>query len=195
MLNRSGFSRTTSKATGFLDRQEGIGRMPIKVVKHGNSTTLGTLVFAVLLLTLLAGSTDALSETHALGVGNSAAEHQAEYLRALANLRGTPYSELQCSSYICAAKKHANCTAQQMWENCNGTMELQQEVTSFSSLDESQMRAGDVVAFGGVHVAVYVGNGHYMDATPERGVNEMTLPVNPSDPWYRGRVRILRWKY
>ena len=168
--------------------------MPIKAMKQGNSTTLGTLIFAVLLLTLLAGSTGALSETHAVGLGNSTADHQAEYLRELGELRGTPYSELQCASYICAAKKHTTCTAQQMWDGCNGAMELQQEARNFSGLDESRMEAGDVVAFGGVHVAVYLGNGQYMDATPERGVHEMALPVNASDPWYRGAVRILRWK-
>jgi cell wall-associated NlpC family hydrolase len=158
------------------------------------STTLGTLVFAVLLLTLLAGSTGLMSETHALGVGNSAAEHQAQYLQALNDLRGTPYSELQCSSYICAAKKHRSCSATQFWEGCQGAMELEQQVPDFSKLDLSRLEAGDVVAFGGVHVGVYVGNGHWMDATPERGVGEMTLPLNHFDPWYSGAVRILRWK-
>jgi hypothetical protein len=163
-------------------------------LKQSRSTALGTILFAVLLLTLLAGSTGLLSETHALGVGNSAAEHQAQYLRALNDLRGTPYSELQCSSYICAAKKHSSCSAKQFWEGCGGAMEREQQVADFSKLDTSRIEAGDVVAFAGVHVAVYVGNGHWMDATPERGVAEMSLPLNSFDPWYSGAVRILRWK-
>ncbi|HKM66864.1 MAG TPA: hypothetical protein VJX70_06845 [Candidatus Acidoferrum sp.] len=163
-------------------------------LRQSRSTALGTLIFAVLLLTLLAGSTGLLSETQALGVGNSVAEHQAQYLQALSDLRGTPYSELQCSSYICAARKHQSCSAQEFWEGCRGAMELAQEVADFSKLDPARLIAGDVVAFGGVHVAVYVGHGHWMDATPERGVGEMTLPLNHFDLWYSGTVRIVRWK-
>jgi len=163
-------------------------------LKQSRSTAFGTTIFAVLLLTLLAGSTGLLSETRATGIGNGGAERQAQYLRALNDLRGTPYSELQCSSYICAANKHSSCTAKQFWEGCGGAMELVQEVADFSKLDTSRMDAGDVVAFAGVHVAVYVGNGHWMDATPERGVAEMSLPLNRFDPWYSGTVRVLRWK-
>ncbi len=162
--------------------------------KQNKAGTIGTTLTAALLLTLIAGSSGLWNETRALARGNNAANSRAKYVRRLTELSGTSYLELQCSAYICAAKQHAKCTAAEIWEGCRGAMEIQQEAKNFSSVDESNLQPGDVVVFNGIHVGAYVGNGVWMDATPERGVGEVKLPVNEFDPWYRGTVRILRWK-
>lgn len=47
---------------------------------------------------------------------------------------------------------------------------------------------------GGVQAAVYLGNARWMDAAPDRGVGEMTLPLSPFDPRYGGAIRIPRRK-
>ncbi len=161
--------------------------------KQNKARTIWTTLVGALLLTLVAGSSGLWNETHAFARGNNAANSRAEYVRRLAELNGTSYLELQCSTYICAAKKHEKCTAAEIWEGCGGAMEIVQEAANFASVKESSLKPGDVVVFNGVHVAAYVGNGVWMDATPERGVGEMKLPVNEFDPWYRGTVRILRW--
>jgi hypothetical protein len=101
--------------------------------------------------------------------------------------------ELSCSSYICLAKKHTKCTAKEMWEGCGGAMETVQEVANFADVDATQLHAGDVADFHGIHVAMYVGDGVWMDSIPERGVGRMTVPVNWADLWYSGRIKVLRW--
>ena len=155
---------------------------------------IGTTVAAAILLTLMAGSTGLWKEAHASARGNNAANKRAAYTLRLMELRGTPYLELPCSTYICAAKKHDNCTAAEIWEGCRGAMEIEQEADDFASVDESELKPGDVAVFNAVHVGAYIGNGVWMDAVPERGVGRIELPVNQYDPWYRGHVRIMRWK-
>jgi len=169
---------------GFKDRRQ----------KPNKTRTIWTTVVAAIFLTLVAGSSGLWNETHASARGNNAANNRAEYVQRLIELSGSPYLELQCSTYICVAKRHEKCTAAEIWEGCRGAMEIAQEAKDFASLDENKLQSGDVVVFNGIHVGAYVGNGVWMDATPERGVAELKLPTNPFDPWYRGMVRILRWK-
>lgn len=161
---------------------------------QNRARAIGKVWIAATLLTLVAGSSGLWNETHALARGNTAANNRAEYVRRLMELSGTPYMELQCSTYICAAKMHDKCSAAEIWEGCRGAMEVQQEVNTFTGVEDDLLQPGDVAVFNGVHVAAYVGNGIWMDATPEHGVSPLKLPVNQSDPWYRGTVRIMRWK-
>lgn len=115
------------------------------------------------------------------------------YLERLLSFEGRSYSALNCSGYICYAKHHAQCRAAEMWTGCSGDLLVVQEVSSFRGLRLSSLRACDVIDFGGIHVAAYLGSGEFMDSTPERGVARFTAP-NLSDSWYSGHVRVLRWR-
>jgi hypothetical protein len=156
-------------------------------------TGLGSILMVAGMVTLVAGAVPKLHGAHGYASGSVVGGGRTEYVTRLRAMEGTPYLEAPCSTYICAAKQHEKCSAQQMWESCGGALEVEQEVESFASVDVAQLLAGDVVNFRGVHVAVYVGDGTWMDSIPERGVGRMATPVNSVDPWYSGPVRILRW--
>jgi hypothetical protein len=114
------------------------------------------------------------------------------YLDRLEEMRGTSYADANCSGYICQAKRHAPCSAQQFWNGCGGDLTVVQQVESLSKLDRNSLHAGDVLDFHGVHVAVYMGGGEIMDSVPERGVGTVSQPKS-NDIWYAGNVRVLRW--
>jgi hypothetical protein len=119
---------------------------------------------------------------------------QREYVSRLLAMEGTPYLRAPCSTFICQAKRHPRCSAAEMWLGCAGELTIEQEAVSFASVNASELQPGDVVSFHGVHLAVYVGGGVWMDSIPERGVGRLTTPPNPMDLWYSGRVKILRWR-
>jgi cell wall-associated NlpC family hydrolase len=116
---------------------------------------------------------------------------KSDYVTRLESLRGTKYSTVSCSQFICIAKRHAQCSALKMWNGCADDLEVVQQVESLAKVNRQSLRAGDVLDFRGVHVAVYVGNGEIMDSVPERGVGTVS---DTSDSWYSGKVRILRWR-
>jgi hypothetical protein len=124
---------------------------------------------------------------------SAADDPQRAYVARLMAMANTPYLSAPCSNFICQAKKRAQCYAADMWSGCKGEMTIEQEAENFNSIDTTQLRAGDIVNFHGIHVAAYLGNGLWMDSVPERGVGQMQTPPNPADPWYSGKVRILRW--
>jgi len=67
-----------------------------------------------------------------------------------------------------------------------------EDLSSWQQLDRSKLLKGDVIAFNGMHVAAYVGDGHFMDSDPiHEGVGPMKY--HPNDPWFTGRVKVLRW--
>jgi len=116
-----------------------------------------------------------------------------DYVSSLRSFEGSSYSQVTCSALITKAKRHAPCSAADIWTGCDGDLAVIQKATSLSAVNKAKLRAGDVVDFGGIHVAAYIGDGSFIDSTPERGVAKFDA-VNPHDPWYSGKVRILRWR-
>lgn len=120
-----------------------------------------------------------------------------DYLSTLHDLRGTSYWTLQCSTYITTAKHFGrHCGAAEFWKNgCGGALATVAEVPSLAAVPVDSLQPGDVLAFHGVHVAAYVGNGHFMDSDPtHNGVGDMTPNAIKNDGWFTGKVKILRWK-
>jgi hypothetical protein len=117
------------------------------------------------------------------------------YLEAVVDLNGTDYWKLNCSEYICAAKHHPNCSAESFWQDgCGGDLAVVQDVTSFGAVDTSKLIPGDIVAFHGVHVGVFVGNGIWMDSDFKHGGVGIMQPNKRRGGWFWGEVKILRWK-
>jgi hypothetical protein len=118
------------------------------------------------------------------------------YVGRLKRFAGTPYGTLNCSGFICQAHRHERCSAKQMWEACGNSLGVIQRVSDRTQIDYSKLRAGDVAAFHGVHVAAYLGDGVWMDSDPAHGgVAKFQMEkTNPRDPWFKGEIRILRWR-
>lgn len=116
-----------------------------------------------------------------------------DYVSSLRSSVGESYSDVTCSRLITKARRHAPCSARQFWDGCGGDLVVVQEVTSLSAVNKGTLHAGDVLDFGGIHVAAYLGAGEFIDSVPERGCAKIDA-VNPHDPWYTGKVRILRWR-
>ena len=118
------------------------------------------------------------------------------YVASLERLIGTPYAALNCSSYICAAHRHEDCSAKDMWNSCGSDLKVIEQIGKIGDIDYSKLVPGDVAAFHGVHVAAYIGNRTWVDSDPaHNGVGKIRLEnVSPLDPWFAGEVRILRWR-
>ena len=125
-----------------------------------------------------------------------ASQQRDDYVDRLVDLAGTPYAQLNCSAYICAAKRHAPCSALSMYWGCDGALEIVAEYADHTLIDQNLLQPGDVAAIKGIHVVAYVGGGVWMDSDVKHGgVNPINLWMEPmDDPWFSGRVRILRWK-
>jgi hypothetical protein len=130
-----------------------------------------------------------------IALGLFALSRRDDYVDRLVDLAGTPYSQLNCSAYICMAKHHASCSALSMYSGCNGALDIVAEYADHSLIDEKQLQPGDIADFNGVHVAAYTGGGVWMDSdTAHGGVGPINLWMKPlSDPWFSGHVRVLRW--
>jgi hypothetical protein len=104
------------------------------------------------------------------------------YVGRLKSMRGESYAKVSCTGYICHAKRHATISAKGMLTS-----------DAFVRIEKSEVQAGDIVDFGGVHVAVYVGqDSGWFDSTPRKGVGPMQATAG--DPWYSGVPVYLRWK-
>lgn len=103
------------------------------------------------------------------------------YVGRLQSMRGESYARVSCTEYICIAKRHTTISAKDMLTS-----------GELVRIARAEVRAGDIVDFGGVHVAANVGEGEWLDSTPRRGVG----PIHPTagDRWYSGAPVYLRWK-
>jgi hypothetical protein len=126
----------------------------------------------------------------------SSLQGEEGYVGRLERYAGTPYSVLNCSGFICAAHQHERCSAKEMWQACGNSLKVIQQVSGRDKIDYSALRAGDVAAFHGIHVAAYMGNGVWMDSDPAHGgVAKFQMEkTNSRDPWFAGEIKILRWR-
>jgi hypothetical protein len=115
------------------------------------------------------------------------------YVSHLLAFEGVPYDRVNCSQYICQAKQQPFCNSAEIYEGCHGLLEVIEQVPSFAEVDYSRLRAGDVAAFHGAHVAAYITRTTWVDSDPAHGGVGIAKP-QPGDPWFKGPVRILRWK-
>jgi len=114
-----------------------------------------------------------------------------DFVSELRAHEGDSYSDVTCSALITRSAHRGECKAAEIWNGCGGELSLVEEVPAWSELRD--LKSGDVLVVGGAHVAAYLGGGEFIDSTPERGVSRFTS-VNPNDPWYSKRVRVLRWR-
>lgn len=128
--------------------------------------------------------------------GCSRSGSDVSYVEMLKALRGTSYWTLQCSSYITEAHHFHHCGAAGFWQDgCGGALATVAVVPNVKAIPVDQLHPGDVIAFGGVHVAAYIGDGKFMDSDPMHGgVGDMTPNALPGDAWFKGQVKILRWR-
>jgi hypothetical protein len=91
-----------------------------------------------------------------------------------------PYLTLSCWRYIVRAHggPDPHCgDAAGMWDGCHGQREVVAQFGSFSLINSTVLRAGDVLNFNGRRVAAFVSDG-FMDSDPfaqRRGPNRSPL--------------------
>ncbi len=113
---------------------------------------------------------------------------------------------LNCSGFVANAKRERFLDADEMYAGGNGELLILAELPDRYAIDESTLETGDIVAFRGsgyydgrplegVHVAAFVREGVWIDSDGRRGdVREFDmLSRSDDDPWFQGKVRILRW--
>jgi len=102
---------------------------------------------------------------------------------------------LNCAGFISNAHGSSYFSPEEFYNAAPGQIELVLEFSNRSQIDESVLRPGDIAAWHGVHVAIFIKPGVWMDGDSRRGyVDSYRLQDKPaSDPWFQGRVRIVRW--
>lgn len=125
-----------------------------------------------------------------------------DYLTRLHLLQGwssVGYYAFNCSGLISSAHGSKFYSEKEMFA---GTDELKvfATVSAYTVIDESKLSPGDVAAFAGPHgngqhVAAYLGAGVWEDGDNRRGYvsTYRLLDVRSYDPWFQGRVHLLRW--
>src|ERR1700730_4478865 len=120
------------------------------------------------------------------------------------------YYGVNCSGYITNAHGSAFMESNEMYAGGNGQLRILVALPGREALVEVQgeLRPGDIAAFrgirryyfasgtpDGVHVAAYLGNDMWADGDSRRGyVAQYRLEdVSATDPWFQGRVQVLRW--
>jgi hypothetical protein len=101
------------------------------------------------------------------------------------------YLEATCGQFVCRRAHQPELLAQELWDGGNGRLQVVQVQARFEDVIVEHLVEGDVIAFHGVHVAVYT-HGDFMDSTPEQGPGRMQYRTG--DQWYAGPVRVLRWR-
>jgi hypothetical protein len=104
---------------------------------------------------------------------------------------GPRYLDENCSQFVCRRANRPTLKAQELWDGGRGQLQVVQAQPQFADVIVEHLHEGDILAFHGVHVAVYT-HGDFMDSTPERG--EGRMHYREKDSWYAGPVRVLRWK-
>jgi hypothetical protein len=117
------------------------------------------------------------------------------YIERLKDLRGTPYLTLGCARYVETARQiDWYCDAATLYSGCYGRASI---VTEFPTKHIDRSRIGrDVLVFHGIHAVAYTGE-EFIGSDPiHNDIATIDLDqTNPSDRWYGGPVRVLRWRY
>jgi hypothetical protein len=115
------------------------------------------------------------------------------------------YYGFNCAALLSNAHGERYLTEREMWAGARGKLALVAEYVDRHHVAESEIEPGDIAVFQGpttrpyigrgLHVAAYLGNGVWIDADARRGfVSKFRLADRPqSDPWFLGKVRIVRW--
>ncbi|OAI58128.1 hypothetical protein AYO49_01340 [Verrucomicrobiaceae bacterium SCGC AG-212-N21] len=88
-----------------------------------------------------------------------------------------------------------DCSADALGDGYRGYTVPITEAVSLNVLDHSQVRVGDLaIAGGGSHILAYLGDKRWIQADPTaQSVIAETAPAK--NGWFKGRVKIVRWKW
>lgn len=101
-----------------------------------------------------------------------------------------------CAGFISNAHRTQFISASQFWYGNNPQFRVVENHRSPLEIRESNLKPGDVAAFGGVHVAAYLGGGRWVDSDARRGTIEefrLSDKLAGGDDWFNQPVRIVRW--
>jgi hypothetical protein len=103
---------------------------------------------------------------------------------------------LNCSGFISNAHATGYLQPEQFYTGVRGKIKIISEFADKNQIDESKLIPGDVAAWHGMHVALFIRPHVWMDGDSRRGyVASYDLKKKPpSDPWFQGKVRIARWE-
>jgi hypothetical protein len=108
-------------------------------------------------------------------------------------LHGRPtYIDEPCGAYVCLRARRTPMNAQEIWDGGKGKLKVVQAQERFEDLIPGSLQEGDIVAFRGVHVAVFH-QGRFVDSDP-RHDGPGPMQYVEGDSWFLGPVRILRWR-
>lgn len=115
--------------------------------------------------------------------------------------KGTGYYGFNCSGYLANAHGETFISESDFFSGDSRTVRLF-SYSNRNAIDESKIEPGDIAAyqgpapFQGVHVAAYLGGGLWVDSDARRGTIAAYRLANvaASDDWFKGEVRIYRWK-
>jgi hypothetical protein len=106
------------------------------------------------------------------------------------------YNLENCSGFLANAHGEKYLNPDDFFSGVNGKMAIIAEFADRSQIKEDSLEPGDVAAWGG-HVAAFLKPGMWIDADMRRGsIARFRLQDKPlDDPWFQGKVRIVRWKH
>jgi len=111
----------------------------------------------------------------------------------------TPYTRMNCWLFVDHATQ-MHCGRGLLDSTCNGQLEIVHRNLRLLDLVtiERELKQGDIAQFHTGHVAMYLGQGEWIDSTVKRNgvaIYQMQdeLAANQSG-WYAGPIRVLRKK-
>jgi len=131
-----------------------------------------------------------------------------DYVTRLSYLNGwmsRGYYGFNCAAFLSNAHGERYYSEREIWSGAHGKLALVAELADRYHVDESQLEPGDIAVFQGperppylgrgLHAAAYLGNGVWIDGDTRRGfVGKFRLADRAAnDPWFTGKVRIVRW--
>jgi hypothetical protein len=88
-----------------------------------------------------------------------------------------------------------DCSAEALGEGYRTYTVPVTEAESLNALDHTKVRTGDLaIAGGGSHILAYLGDKRWIQADPT-AQNVITQTAPSKNGWYKGRVKIVRWKW
>lgn len=158
----------------------------------------------MLLLTIVAGAFCSISYSV-----RAFLPYPTNYVMRLKYLNGWQsrgYYGFNCSALATNAHGEVYRTERELYAGDYGKLELVAQLANRDSLKDFQgLQPGDLAVFQGpnqmpylgrgIHVAIYLGPGDWIDGDVRRGyVSRHELNAPTDDVWFQGKVRILRWR-